>query len=270
MARPFVSPLAPSRWVFIIGCYNSGTSLLRKILAQHTAIDIIPDEGVLFTDALPAPEPLGWTRMWMQCVDAMRLEPGPDQQARVRRIQRDWRLVAGTAPVVLEKTISNAARVAFLATYFQPAYFLYLVRDGYAVAEGIRRKARPAEWGNDAYAGGYPIEMCARQWVETHRYVQQDRPAATHFLQLHYEDLAENPVPVLNRICSFLDLAPLPDDQIRGSWSVHGVDSPIRNMNPDSHARLSPEDVDRIEQAAASLLRDLGYERPPSSLTTAD
>ena len=55
--------LKPERWIFVVGCYKSGTTLLTKILSQHPLIGSMPNEGVAFTDALPYPEQYGWTRM---------------------------------------------------------------------------------------------------------------------------------------------------------------------------------------------------------------
>ncbi len=48
------------KWVFIIGCYNSGTTLLNEILASHPKISGLPDEGVMLTDQLVKPEDFNW------------------------------------------------------------------------------------------------------------------------------------------------------------------------------------------------------------------
>ena len=73
--------LAPDRWVFIIGCYNSGTTLLKGLLAEHPHIGILAGEGVKFSDALPRPEDFGWQRMWCQCIEQMRLDPKDAERA---------------------------------------------------------------------------------------------------------------------------------------------------------------------------------------------
>ena len=253
----------PERWIFIISCYNSGTTLLKRILGQHPAIAELPGEGVRFTDSLTRPEEFGWNRMWCRCLGDVRLAPGPQAEERTRRIKRQWSILYPRGrPNLLEKSIANAARIPFLATHFQPAHFIYVVRDGYAVAEGIRRKARPWRWHNPEYPRGYPIELCAEQWRETDRVVLADRPAAGRFLQVYYEEFTRDPSAVLERITGFLGLEPLPEGTIERSWSVHGRRARIRNMNQESFARLSAADMDAIERTAGEVLEGHGYRRP--------
>lgn len=50
--------LTPKKWVFIVGCYNSGTTLLNQILSCHPDILTLPDEGAFLTRRVPTPEGL--------------------------------------------------------------------------------------------------------------------------------------------------------------------------------------------------------------------
>jgi hypothetical protein len=249
----------PERWIFIIGCYNSGTTLLNEILASHPDIEGLPHEGVVLTESLPRPEEEGWTRMWHKCHDEMRIRPseGPE---RAQRIKHQWSLYyASKANNLLEKSIANAVRIPYLQKYFRPAYFIYIVRDGYAVAEGIRRKANPGRWDNPKYQGEYPIDLCARQWRRSDEVVSAARSRAERFLYLQYEELTENPVQVVGQITEFLGLSSLPEDVLRGKWNINGYNEPIRNMNDRSLSRLSSGEMDRIESEAADTLRKYGY-----------
>lgn len=255
--------LAPERWIFIIACYNSGTTLLKKILAEHPEIGALPGEGVRFTDALPRPEEFGWNRMWCRCLQDIRLEPGAHVEDRVRRIKRQWSIAyPKDRPNLLEKSIANAARMPFLQAHFQPAYFIYLVRNGYAVAEGIRRKAAPWRWRNPVYSSQYPIELCAEQWRQTDRLVSEDRDRCERFLQVYYEDLTREPADVLKQITDFLGLRSIPDEVLQQNWETHGIEAPIRNMNEKSLAQLSAADLEKIHQVAGETLARHGYEMP--------
>lgn len=259
---PFGITLHPERWIFVIGCYNSGTTLLKKILASHPDIDGLPHEGVVLTDALPRPEEKRWTRMWHKCYDEMRIEPAGGVK-RARRIQRQWSLhYPNEATNLLEKSIANTARIPYLQKHFSPAYFIYIVRDGYAVAEGIRRKANPARWNNPEYESKYPLDLCARQWRRSDEVVSKTRSYAEQFLKIGYEQLTEHPISTLRQVTEFLGLSPLPEDVLRGRWDVHGYDEPIQNMNEQSHRRLTPEEMNRIEAEAAPTLNKHGYSRP--------
>ena len=59
----------PQKWVFIVGCYNSGTTLLADLMGNHPDISALPVEGVRLSDVWPLPETYAWNRMWMKCID---------------------------------------------------------------------------------------------------------------------------------------------------------------------------------------------------------
>ncbi|MGH6719365.1 MAG: sulfotransferase family protein [Alphaproteobacteria bacterium] len=263
LLAPFGRDLVPERWIFVVGCYNSGTSLLASELASHPAIAALPQEGVFLTDALPPPERFGWTRMWCRCAEAMRQDPGPAGAAVARRIRRQWSLWLPRGPAnVLEKSVANVVHIPFLAAHFRPAYFVYLVRDGYAATEGIRRKARPARWGNDDFPGGYPVELCAEQWRASDELARRHLGAVERALTLTYEELTLAPGQTLRRITDFLGLPPLAEDILARPWAIHDLNEPIRDMNADSHRRLGAADFAAIERAAGAALARYRYERP--------
>ena len=243
----------------MLGCYNSGTTLLKNVLAQHPAIGVLPGEGIKLTDALPRPEGLGWQRMWCRCRDQVRLAPGPEAARRAERVKRHWSLFYGGQPVFLEKSIPHAANIPFFAAYFQPVSFIYLVRNGYAVAEGIRRKTQPGRYGNTQYAQGYPIGLCAEQWQTTDEVIRADCKGKGALLPVYYEALARDPLGELRRITDFLDLAPLDGQMVNRRWKVHGVDSEIRDMNAQSIERLSAADIAQINKVAAATLERHNY-----------
>jgi len=263
---PFGHDLRPARWIFIIGCYNSGTTLLNAILSTHEQISGLECEGVVLTDVLPRPEEFGWTRMWCQCFDQMRLEPRAEMEERANRIKHQWSLsYPRNATNLIEKSIANTARIPFLDAYFRPAYFIYLVRDGYAVAEGIQRKAEPARWDHPIYENDYPIELCAEQWKRTDEVVRQDRGGVERFLRIHYEEFTTDPKSTIEKITDFLGVGMVDESKLQRRWDVHGYGKPIQNMNPRSYARMTAKDMEAIEKVAGPLLRAYGYDRPQKS-----
>ena len=259
---PFGREPSPRAWLFIVGCYNSGTTLLHEILSTHPDVASLPGEGVYYTDALRRPERCGWNRLWHPCLDTIRIEPGPTGERRARRVKRQWSFLLEDRPVVLEKSISNSARIPFLRAHFTPAFFVYLVRNGYAAAEGIRRRANPAKWGRTEFGNSYPIGMCARQWAVTDDVVSRDLADCETAITLRYEELTADPSGQLRRVTELLNLGPLPDESLRASWRVQGRDSPIRNMNERSFANLTPDDILEIEKESGPVLAKYGYPRP--------
>ncbi|MBI93613.1 MAG: hypothetical protein CME05_10475 [Gemmatimonadaceae bacterium] len=257
----WATAITPNRWIFIVGCYNSGTTLLRDLLGRHPQISSLPSEGVRLTDSLPRPETFGWQRMWSRCRDEMQIPVDENTPVLSERIRRQWSFaLPPSTECVLEKSIANTTRLPFLQAAFAPASFIYLVRNGYAVAEGIRRKTEPRRHGREEFGDRYPIDLCAEQWRVSHEVVSGDRPGLDRFLQVTYEELTDRPAHVLNEITGFLQLPPLGTETTWDTFHVHGVASPIRNMNAESIARLLPDEVDAIRAEAGPTLEQFGYE----------
>jgi len=246
---------APEKWVFVVGCYNSGTALLMNLLGSHPSISSLPVEGQFLTEEFPADYVLGLPRMWVLREDLFRLtekDQGPDPD----RIKREWAMrLDRSKPVFLEKSPPNAARTRWLQEHFEDAHFICIVRDGYAVAEGICRKAEPKH-----LAEGWPLHLCARQWKRSNEILLEDSEYLRHAIWVRYEDLAEQPEAEIRRILEFLGLwkGEIGIDLSR-SWEIHERRDPIRNMNEESIGRLGEEDLRIVTEEAEDLLRHFGY-----------
>ncbi len=242
-------------WVFVVGCYNSGTTLLSHLLGRHRHISALPVEGQFLTTEIEADYELCVPRMWTMREDRFRLtetDPGPD----AARIKKEWAMrLDRSRPVFVEKSPPNAARTRWLQAHFRPASFIAIVRNGYAVAEGIRRKAEPRH-----LAAGWPLEECARVWARSNEILLED---AAHLKRVHwvrYEELSEDPAVCLAAMFEFLGLPPDGGVDLEGTWNVHERRDEIRNMNAESIARLTPEERRVVTDVAAPMLRRLGYE----------
>lgn len=254
--------LSPARWVFIVGCYNSGTTLLDSILQRHPEITGLDDEGVMLTNQLNRPEDYGWTRMWAECSDKIALDDQAEQELKAQKIKKQWSFFYPRSgkQLLLEKSIANTPRMRFFERYFQPISFIHLVRNGYAVAEGIRRKAQPGKYDNPLFLNHYPIDYCARQWRISWEMVEQQRPFVKNFLEVRYEDLCATPLLTLNRIAEFLSVKEFQPDWIDGTFSIHNMQSTIKNQNPKSISRLTANDIAVIEKEMGPLLLKLNYQ----------
>lgn len=261
---PFGHPLSPDRWIFVVGCYNSGTTLLASMLRKHPMLGGMLNEGAFLTDKLPYPEQQGWPRMWTQCLDHVRIPPnGPDAAKRAERIKQHWSLwYPRDSKNLIEKSIANLARMPYLQEHFKPAYFIYIVRNGYAVSKGIQRKANYTRWGSPYRGEGYPIDLCAEQWKVSDEIAQEDSAQLDNFLTVTYEDFTERPSDTLNEITAFLGIPPISEDVLSLGWNIHEVDSKIKNMNIHSIKRLSSDDALSIKRVAKDVLEKYGYEYP--------
>ena len=149
--------------------------------------------------------------------------------------------------VYLEKSIPNAARIPWLNANFPNACFIGIVRNGYVVAEGIRRKA------------GRPLAEGARQWAVSNEIMLRDLESVERAQLISYEDFTGSPEQITGELLQFLGLPPSQNMMQGSEWTIHGVQSSIKNMNNASLQRLSTEDKKIIEGEAAELLGRLGY-----------
>lgn len=161
--------------------------------------------------------------------------------------------------MLVEKSVPNTVRMPFLQDFFRPAYFIHIVPNGYAVSEGIHRKATPKQWDPSSNREEWPIEWCAEQWCSSLEIVERDRPQIERFLEIRYEDLTEKPGETLQRVSDFLGIELFPPDFSRRTWRIHGVESRISNMNRSSLQRLNAHETSRVTEVAKAELEEYGY-----------
>lgn len=244
------------KWVFLVGCYNSGTTLLAELLGQHPSISALPTEGHFITDQFIKDYDIGLPRMWVEREDLFRLtdnDEGPD----VVRLQKEWIMrINRTKPVFLEKSPPNSAKTRWLQKHFENAYFVGLIRDAYAVSEGITRKADPKHLKNS-----WPIEMSAYQWKRSNEVLLQDSEYLKRFIWVKYEELTLDIVGTLNKITDFIGIEPYEKFENDKIWSIHERNEQVRNMNPESIKKLTREQIDKINIVAGDMIEQFGYTR---------
>ena len=239
----------PDKWVFIVGTYNSGTTLVHRILATHPDVGVLPGEGHFLTTELATPRSHGLRRLWALKPELFYLDENSNAPIDVLKLKRQWGIHFNdvTKPVLVEKTPVNAARTRWLQKHFERAHFIGMVRNGYAVAEGIRRKE------------GHPIDIAARVWARSNEIMLRDFEKLEHRILIRYEDLTESFEALMSQVWSLLELDPPNESFSDRTWQVHEKYSRITNMNGRSFAALTEEDRRRIEASAGDMLVKLGY-----------
>ncbi|MBA3015906.1 MAG: sulfotransferase [Desulfobulbaceae bacterium] len=244
----------PDKWLFLVGCYNSGTTLLAEILGRHPDISGLPTEGHFITDQFVKDFEVGLPRMWAGREELFRLtetDDGPDPI----RIKKEWGMRLDlTRPVLLEKSPPNSVRTRWLNQHFIPAYFVAIVRNGYAVAEGISRKGDPKHLRD-----GWPVEQSAWQWRRTNEVLEEDATYLPNFMWLKYEDLVCDPLTELNRIASFVGLRPFDGFDSGKDFSIHERKESLKDLNAESICRLTPGQINLINSVAKGTLTRFGY-----------
>ena len=246
----------PKKWVFLVGCYNSGTTLLAELLGQHPQISALHTEGHFITDQFVKDYEIGLPRMWVGREDIFCL-PEDDASVDVVRLKKEWGMRMDLSkPVLLEKSPPNSARTLWLQKNFENAHFIGIVRNGYAVAEGISRKGDPQHM-----KGGWPIADSAHQWARGNEILASDAKKLKNFMWVKYEDFSSDTGGALDKIASFLDLEPFAGFDKEKDFSIHERKQSVRDLNAESISRLSPEDIVEINSVAGSCLDEFGYKR---------
>lgn len=252
----------PGRFIFLVGCYNSGTTLLHRIVASHPDVAAPPREGVRFTRHLSNLELNGHHMVWDESWRDVAVPAAGESALIASEVWRDWSIFhrAGTV-AFMDKSVANTARMVWLETYFPEASFIGLHRNGYCIAEGLHRRSRPPAWlkartGSDHY----PLEMAGQQWIDANEAMLDGLALVSRGLKLSFEDLVADPVMAVRTSFEFLRLRPLPVSRQGSSLVVGERSFDIRNPNPASLARLGEEGLAALRSQLTPMMRRLGYE----------
>lgn len=231
------------QWVFIVGCNNSGTTLVHDVLAATGHFSFLAREGQQYTSALVRGDRRGHERVWSEYLDDLRITESSAAQPGVRLLF-DWlrELGPGVKSRVLEKSTVNAVRMRWLQAVFPRALFIGVVRDAHAVTEGIRRKAHKS------------MQRSARHWTLVNRLMLEDARSVQRFQLVKYEEFVSAPAQALPQLAHFLDL---PVQELQEAFDRNAV----KNMNAQSLSRLSEADLRAVANEAGTLLDELGYRR---------
>jgi hypothetical protein len=170
----------------------------------------------------------------------------------------------GGGSVLVSKRIANNLRIPLLADVFPEARFVFLVRDGRAVAASLSR----VDWWPDSHVWWYggsprrwaaegrdPWEICARNWVEELEQIGSGLAGVpeTQVLRLRYEYLVAEPAAALERVAAFVGLAP------DAAWRRGIGELAFPDRTEAWRDDLDPAAVDRISQIQREELGRYGY-----------
>ena len=232
--------MVPLKWLFILGVNNSGTTLMHRTLAQHPQIDAVEGEGQRSPWILD-PGKLGLGRVWTEQLWTVRTPP-MIPLIGVPLLKRDWlnRRLTKAGEYILEKSPPDTVRGPWLQSNFKPSSFIGMIRNGYAVAEGTRRrKRRPVN-----------IERSAKHWAKANKIMLEDSERLERFLLVKYEDFVENPTEILEKITRFLAIE---------VYEFEGINEFAQDHNMKSISRLSEDDRMKVKQEASEMLEKFGY-----------
>ena len=251
----------PKKWVFIVGCYNSGTTLLQRIVSHHPDISTLPREGVRLTSYLSRPEWFGWERMWCKCKEQVFFARKKEPQT-VEKILVDWApFFRSQCDIFLEKSIANITRIEWLEENLENTYFIGIVRNPYAVSAGIRKRVLLQGKKRKEYGTHYPIEFTAQQWLDSNNIILQAHKKVKNFHCVRYEELVATPVNHLNEIFSFVGLNQPYTSFKKEEFQIASHREKMINKNSENISLLQAAEKEIVWNIVAETATKLGYKK---------
>ena len=261
--------------LFVVCPNNSGSTFLAAALADCRAAWHLPTEGQMirgFAGPVPwRPKANPWIPrlLWaseQRWIDLI-ADPGGHDWPRTRKAWYWYaRARAPDASVFVAKSTHHVLHVAQLAKHFSNARFLFMVRNPYAVCEGIcrRYRTRLAEHFRRQFtAPGRSLPATAATHVANflawqRRNIEAWRDRSVFFT---YEQMCGEPAAVASQIRA---LVPAIDDLVLNRRiAAKDYDEVLANMNGRQLANLRAEDVaafNRVFREHRDTLEWFGYE----------
>jgi len=269
--------------IFIVGCFRSGTTLLRAMLANHPDVAIPPESHFI-------------PRVWAVrrrygdggAFDAHRLVSDITATARFKQWHLPKEVVlnhvrevnprdfAATIEAVFtayarhhdrrrwgDKTPGYSLELRLLGRLFPSARFINIVRDGRDVALSFIEMGATSRLVDVATAWATRVRKARADGIALGR----DR-----YVEVRYEDLIEDPTRIVEQVCSHVDLDFRPEmlEYYKGIDRLvpHGERHIHRNLGRpptkglrDWRTQMDKADVRLFEAVAGNELTDFGYER---------
>ena len=255
-----------TKWTFILGCNNSGTSLLHHLLRLHPQIDHISTEGqshLLTTAGIDTVTKKNHNRVFTEVLEYMnppraydRRNPSVDKIIDPSFLRNRWlksRKESGGTYLMI-KSPPDMVRSLWLQQHFDSPHFIGIVRNGYSTVASIMRSGKSAE-------------RAAIHWNLANKIMMRDSEKLKHFHLIKYEDLAENPEKILHELEEFLGLEhfnySLGDYNVERKYFFPGLrEGKIYNKNKTPRRRLEHDKINIIREHAKEMLGHFGYEAP--------
>jgi hypothetical protein len=222
-------------YIFVLCPPYSGSTILWKLVATSEAVSSFPKEG----QYLPETVELMGHRPWK-----------PDTKMPWDQIIPIWETYWDMdKPLLIEKSPPNLVRTDEILQHFDPVYFLIMVRNPYALCEGLIRRNKRSP------------ERAARFAVRQLQWQADNAEKLENAICFTYEDLTEKPQEVAAKIEAFIpQIGSLDYAQ---KFKVHSIDGMVNreivNLNQKKIDNLSPKNLATINKVFEENLDALEY-----------
>jgi hypothetical protein len=232
-------------FLFILGPPFSGTTLLHELLS--TSANVSPNNtlGTREGQQLPKIRKVMWEK-----ADHYSLTEAYDWDFIKTEWLKYWDI---TKPILLEKSPPNLVRAEELKQYFQPAYFIGILRNPYALCESqIRTNNMPPQAAAEYVVG----------WFYSQR---ENIQKLNQCLFFTYEELTDNVRATREKIITFLPLlSDIRTDIIFNAHNIKNSRMRISNLNAEKIGKLTNDQLQEINSVFdrhMHLFQFFGYSR---------
>lgn len=202
--------------VFVGGSGRSGTTLVQKVLCEHSLIAGGPE----FDHLVPISELFERvSQPWRLERQAWYYTPSELRERFRSFVDSLFDGVRHRNPEALhlvEKTPANIAVANTLLGLFKESRFIHVVRDGRDVLAShkkVGRRLAATDWHTEKSLGDFATTEVCRRW---NRNADQARacengPHSNRFLTCRYEQLVSSPVETVERLCEFIGVGAEPN-----------------------------------------------------------
>ena len=265
--------------ILIIGAPRSGTHMVFRVLgASRELAHWRPSEAHEVWEADHHPALRGW--------DSNVLEGSDAAPETIRRIRREFLLVAGTKRRLLDKNPRNVLRIPFIEAVLPDARYIFIKRDGrdttnslinawrgkryrtYALPQPHNIPGTDPKWWKFVLYPGWrddnsgPVErIAAKQWLipSEHLLAAEERIPQARWMDLRYEDFVADPVVATEQMSKWLEIDF--SDDLRAAAEAART-KPVNTMTPPEAGkwrRENPEEIKSILPLIAPMQERMGY-----------
>jgi GT2 family glycosyltransferase len=265
--------------VFILGCDVISTSRLENLLCTYPTIAKIADDVVGFLnlgglgnleEQCLADDVIGFLNLeglgnlaeeqfleeplrrlnraeiphlWTEQETLFRYSANDKHHHQADLLKKRWKRLLDK--VVIQNSAVNLARTLWLQQQFPNAYFIHIVRNGYAVALELRETIQ------NCY-GPQPLLLSrvARHWARSLEILLADVLRLDRFLEVRYETLTTDPQTVARQVFDFLNLSQPNNQEL----------TVITYQDSGILAQMTAEQRAVITHEAGQMLAHYGYE----------
>tara|TARA_B100001093_G_scaffold520511_1_gene617197 strand:- start:4088 stop:4903 length:816 start_codon:yes stop_codon:yes gene_type:complete len=212
------------KYLFILSPPFCGSTLLNQIISSSKNVSCNNNIGTREGQTLPGVKKIMFDqKRW-------------DEKNKLpwNKIKKIWRLHWFLKkPILLDKSIPNIMRVNQLKDFFHPSYFICMVRNPYAICEGVMRRSNKSA-----------LEA-AKFTIKCFIYQMQNNNNHKDIIFFSYEDLCDNTTNTITKIKT--QIGELYDINPNQKFKAHNFKTKksmcITNLNNEKIKKIKKKDL---------------------------